>query len=426
MERFLDHDRFKTYPREFYHPDQVELIKVEKDGNICKYLLTYIAFLFYKEFIMQNFVYRFPVVKGIQAGRSYYIAMIPLKMLSRLFPDDTEFVPPEFRAQRRLNETRIPVISRYITDNPNSYVFSALAASIDGEFQFLPNEKMSNTGILEVSMDARFQINDGQHRKAAILSALNENPDLGDETISIVFYQDKGLERSQQIFADLNKHAVKTSNSIAELYDSRDSLALLTKDVVEHVAFFNKFTDKEKDSLGKYSSKLFTFNTIYEANKRLVRSRHMDEELTDSVIQYWKTVVSFMRPWNDLESRQLSKIDLRENYVAIQGVVIKALGMVGYWILNHPEADCKSIISRLEDVDWSRSAKDWHGRIINQNGKIITSSRAIDLACNVIKQKLKIPLTSEEKTKEANFAGWKNSRVEEIEGGKNGNRNCTD
>ena len=39
------------------------------------------------------------------------------------------------------------------------------------------------------------------------------------------FYGDKGLERSQQIFTDLNKHAVKTSNSIAELYDSRDDLA---------------------------------------------------------------------------------------------------------------------------------------------------------------------------------------------------------
>ena len=83
-----------------------------------------------------DFVYRFPVVKGIQAKREYYIAMVPLKMIPKLFPPEEEYVPPEFRAQRKLNESRIPVISRYILRNRENYVFSALAASIDGDFRF--------------------------------------------------------------------------------------------------------------------------------------------------------------------------------------------------------------------------------------------------------------------------------------------------
>ena len=62
-----------------------------------------------------EYVYRFPVVRGIQAESEYYIAMVPLKMLAKLFPvEDEEFVLPEYRAQRKLNEARIPVISRYI------------------------------------------------------------------------------------------------------------------------------------------------------------------------------------------------------------------------------------------------------------------------------------------------------------------------
>ena len=64
-----------------------------------------------------NYCYRFPVVKGIQAGKEYYIAMVPLKMLGKLFPNDEEYVLPEFRAQRKLNEARIPEIKRYILDN---------------------------------------------------------------------------------------------------------------------------------------------------------------------------------------------------------------------------------------------------------------------------------------------------------------------
>ena len=166
-----------------------------------------------------DFVYRFPAVKGVQATREYYIAMVPLKMIPKLFPEDEEYVPPEYRAQRKLNTTRIPVISKYILDNRNTYVFSALAASIDGEFRFCLSEQV-NLGILEISMDAKLLINDGQHRKAAILEAIKEDESLLNETISVVFFQDQGLARSQQMFTDLNKHAVKTSNSIAELYDS--------------------------------------------------------------------------------------------------------------------------------------------------------------------------------------------------------------
>ena len=63
-------------------------------------------------------------------------------------------------------------------------------------------------------MDAKLLINDGQHRKAAILAAIKEDETLLNETISVVFFQDQGLARSQQMFTDLNKHAVKTSRII--------------------------------------------------------------------------------------------------------------------------------------------------------------------------------------------------------------------
>ena len=54
-----------------------------------------------------DYVYKFPVVRGIQAKREYFIAMVPLKMLPHLFPIDDEYVLPEYRAQRKLNEARI-------------------------------------------------------------------------------------------------------------------------------------------------------------------------------------------------------------------------------------------------------------------------------------------------------------------------------
>lgn len=346
-----------------------------------------------------EFVYRFPVVRGIQAGTEFYIAMAPLKMLSKMFlVDDEEFVLPEYRAQRKLNEARIPVISRYILDNRDSYVFSALAASIDGKFSFEENDMNHDTGVLEVSMDAHFLINDGQHRKSAILAALKEDPTLENETISIVFYADQGLKRSQQIFTDLNKNAVKTSNSISELYDSRDEMAVITRNVIWNIEFLNIYTDKEKDILGKFSSSLFTLNTFYTANKSIV-GRNQNSDYESFLLNYWDLVVKHMKQWKELQNREITKVDLRENFIATQSIVIQAFGRVGNYFYSN-EVEMESYLEKIEKINWSRNAKQWYMRAVGKNGRIITNKKAVMLIANVIKKEIGIPLTQEEKNAE--------------------------
>lgn len=349
-----------------------------------------------------DFVYRFPVVRGIQAKREYYIAMIPLKMISRLFPADYEYVLPEYRAQRKINESRIPVISKYILNNRENYVFSALAASIDGDFTFCPGDH-PDIGVLEVSMDAKFLINDGQHRKAALLEAIAEDESLLNETISVVFFEDQGLARSQQMFTDLNKHAVKTSNSIAELYDSRDPLAVVTRNVISKIKFLNAFTDKEKDILGKYSSNLFTLSTFYNANKRIIRSVPITSEIEGFLLRYWKLVCQNVLPWKDLSNRDISKVDLRENYIVTQSVIIQVLGRLGNFFFSNPEYVMEQNLQKLQDVDWKRDCEDWALRTIRANGRMINNEEAITLTCNVLKKHLSLPLDEFEQGKENAF-----------------------
>lgn len=344
-----------------------------------------------------NLSYSFPVVKGVQAGKEYYIGMIPLNMLSKLFIEDYEYVLPEYRAQRKLNENRIPEIKRYILENKDSYVFSALTASIDGEFKYIPSNNES-VGVLEISLDSRFLINDGQHRKAAILAALEEDESIGSETISVVFFGDKGLNRSQQMFTDLNKHAVKTSNSISELYDSRDDFAVITRNVVSKIEFLNTYTDKEKDILGKYSSSLFTLNSFYSANKTIVG--RADPNCYESFItEYWSLVAKHMCPWNELMRHEVSKVDLREKYIATQNVVIQAFGRVGNCLKDN-NGGVEKYISKIETIDWSRSASIWRMRAVGKTGRILTNKLAVVLIANVIKQAMGLPLSSEEKQAE--------------------------
>ena len=323
-------------------------------------------------------------------------------MIPKIFPQDGEYVPPEYRAQRKLNETRIPVISKYILSNRENYVFSALAASIDGDFKFCPSE-YPDVGVLEISMDAKLLINDGQHRKAAILEAISEDETLLNETISVVFFEDQGLERSQQMFTDLNKHAVKTSNSIAELYDSRDPLAVVNRNVISKIKFLNAFTDKEKDILGKYSSNLFTLSTFYNANKRIIRTAEVTPEVESFLYKYWNCICKNILPWQDLSNRQISKVDLRENYIVTQAVIIQVLGRLGNFFFLNPDYPFEKTLRKLKEVKWRRDCGDWAMRTIRANGRMINNEEAITLTCNVLKRYLGIPLDEFEQAKETAF-----------------------
>ena len=347
-----------------------------------------------------DFVYTFPAVRGVQAGRAYYITMIPLKYLVKLLPEPTEYVPPEYRAQRRLNESRIPQIKNYIIDNRDSYVFSSLTASIDGVYSFEESKDLENVGLLSINMDAKVLINDGQHRRAAIASALIEDETLEDETISVVLFEDRGLQKSQQMFTDLNMNAQKSSNSINTCYETRNPLAVLTMEIVREIPFLAKYTDLEKDNLGKNSSKLFTLYTIYRVNKKIIGNTEITNDDEVFLNEFWTGITKHIPEWSELEKRSISKTVLREEYVTTLGVTLLSFSRIGIWLYKNKGKGMEKHLSRLETIDWSRSNPNWNNRIIREDGKIMNNENAILLAGNYIKKCLGIPLTKEEEKRE--------------------------
>src|SRR5512135_2016707 len=101
----------------------------------------------------KSFEYVFPAIRGIQAGREYYISMCPLRLIPKIFLFDEEELVPELRAQRILNKARIPEIARYITRNRQNYTFSAITSSIDAAVNFEPlatGAEGSRVGLLHI------------------------------------------------------------------------------------------------------------------------------------------------------------------------------------------------------------------------------------------------------------------------------------
>ena len=62
----------------------------------------------------ESFSYTFAALRGTQAGREYYVAMCPLKLIPKIFLFDEEELPADMRAQRSLNRARVPEIARYL------------------------------------------------------------------------------------------------------------------------------------------------------------------------------------------------------------------------------------------------------------------------------------------------------------------------
>lgn len=347
-----------------------------------------------------NFYYSFPAIKGKQANRDFFVIMCPLSILSKLFIFNEDDLPPEHRAQRILNKARIPEMASYILNNPNDYVFSSVTASIDGDFDFSPVNKEfdEKIGVLKVSMDSRLLINDGQHRRAAIEEAIKASPELGDETISIVLFIDEGLKRSQQIFADLNKHAVNVSKSIGILYDSRDPIAMITKSLLDENKYLKHFTDKENPSLSKFSSKLFTLSSINETNKKLLNKINTnDPKAYNFVKEFWDVLCENMKEWQFVFNKDINPHLFRNDYISSNGVVLEALGLVGNYLYKNNNDNWKEILSNIKYIDWHRSnLDDWQNRVIGSTGRIVKSATYVRLTNNLIKIKLNIPLTKEE------------------------------
>ncbi|WP_300998885.1 DNA sulfur modification protein DndB [Methanoculleus sp.] len=355
----------------------------------------------------EDSTYHFPAIRGIQAGKEYYITMFPLKSIVQLFSFDDSDLPPKMRAQRTLNHARIPVIANYLVSNPKDYVLSSITASVDSEVQFVPIGQRGNEskiGKLIVPMAAKIVVNDGQHRKAAIEAALRSRPELGLDTISVVLFMDSGLKRCQQMFADLNKHAVPPTKSLGILYDNRDPFSQLVLSLLETVPIFDGLTEFEKTTISNRSVKMFTLSSIYQATEALLGKCPDLETNFDNYMniasEYWNEVYQNVPEWQWVVDKRVTTAELRKEYIHAHGVALHALGRVGHALIEQYPDVWREKLPQLQKINWSReNTRVWEGRAM-VGGRINKSQANLALTSSIVKIFLGLQLTPDELTAE--------------------------
>lgn len=335
---------------------------------------------------------KLPALRGKMGNRSFYVGMFKLREIPRYFEfRDWSELPPEMRAQRKLNPKRVPEIARYIIDNEDDYVFSSLTASFKGEENFTASADDPNIGIVEFEGDTEFLLNDGQHRRAGIETALRENRELGNENISVVLFPFESLDRAQQDFSDLNRTAQKTSRSLDILYDYRDPINRVTLMLENEVPMFSDRIEKDAVSLSLRSPRFVTLSALYDANKQLLGDVDAEdvEEATELAAKYWSAVTEVMPEWRKVLQGELKPQDLRTYYISSHGVVLWGLGNAGRELMNqHPaEDEWKQRLSQLSSIDWRKANPEWQGLVMIQQD-IVVRRQTRDAASYYVKWKL--------------------------------------
>ena len=207
------------------------------------------------------------------------------------------------------------------------------------------------------------------------------------------------------MFADLNKHAIRPSNSISTLYDHREQVSELARYLVKTIPIFTKLTELEKSSISNRSIKLFTISSIKNASKALLRKGSKDsvsdEEMTLAA-DYWAVVTKCMPDWQAVLERKIASSELREQYVHAHGVILQSLGQIGGDLLSKEPKNWRVVLKKLSKIDWARGNQEWEGRAM-VHGRISKARTNVLLTGNYLKQKLGLKLNEIEQLEEDKF-----------------------
>lgn len=337
-----------------------------------------------------------PAVRGQMGDTVYYTANFPVGMIVKLLtydPDKMSGLPVEDRHQRALQKNRIPEIAEYMLQD--DYVFSSITVSVNTDgMTFTPSGLDENIGILGIPMEADWIVNDGQHRVAGMALAVAKDNSLRHDTISLMILPDEGLERSQQVFSDLNRTVQKTSKSLDILFDKRSPINRIANSLVETVPLFKGKVDKEKPTLTPKSPYFATLSTVQSSVQALFA--HLPDGILvgnfDGALsitqEFWDAVTELVTPWGDIASGRLEPPVARADYLSGYAVMLTAVASAGSSALQ--SSGWLDALAPLKDIDYRKSNPEWQNRGMIGDDVVarITTRRAL---AAFLKEKMQLP-----------------------------------
>tara|TARA_A200000159_G_scaffold53217_1_gene49218 strand:+ start:780 stop:2468 length:1689 start_codon:yes stop_codon:yes gene_type:complete len=381
----------------------------------------------------EGMTFSLPAIAGKMGENVYYTVMVPFSQLRKIFTYNETELPVELRIQRQLNKARASGIADYIRTRKNDFVLPALTASVSEYMQFEPVPGFNNVGHVKIPIDAKLVLNDGQHREAGIFEAIERDKTLGNNMVSIEMFYDQGLERSQQMFADINNNSVKPSKSLSILFDKQNRFNTLVIEAVK-AAGLNHIIEYERASPGKQSAKIWGISGLKKAasvvlgiNDKTISDYSDDDILSmKTLLQSWLNKLKTAIPGfaalvedNQSETVAQAREDListhtaflhvlasvtkvyladfyakRRQYLDDRGPVSiyesrKMMGLAKT-VYEMPELPTLDKLDGIAKLDMRKDSSFWYGRIVNPDGTMNPKPNGISLGAWAVCHKLGI------------------------------------
>ena len=112
------------------------------------------------------------------------------------------------------------------------------------------------------------------------------------------------------------------------------------------------------------------------------------EDDIDFLVNFWGEVSRNITEWNELLTKEITKKELKENYIVTLAITIQAFGKLGRVFYENRDLDYKNILHGLTLINWSRDNDEWIGVTVRENGKVLNSEESISLTCKKIEELL--------------------------------------
>jgi len=325
-----------------------------------------------------------PALKGHMGGADYYVITLPFAAATRYIETADPNQPAEMRENRRPSPARYGVISRYIRNNPDDYRFSAITCTFgkDGTKEPMKwepplEDPSSRIGILTLDQRDPLVIVDGQHRFGAIQDAIEEDPSLREEDITVVLFPYLTVQAAQQLFSDLNRTAKKTTKSLDILFDKRDVVNRIAQQLVKRVSTFGDLVNLEDASVPTNSEQMFTLAAIYQATKPIMTAaqdvkllpevQDADDEgqFVDFLVDTWEFISEQFPEWAQVATGELDIRKHRSDFLHWNSGVLSAVGeFVGETIRVYRD-EYQPVVEKAlchpENYGWRRDREEWQG-----------------------------------------------------------------
>ena len=376
-----------------------------------------------------------PVIRGTMGGREYYIGKMTFQELAakvQFFSDLETSRDLDALLQRELSK-RAEDMTDYLLRQPERFYGAIIVAAWGGRPVYVQVKMQDHPlldddfeyGLLKFDGKQEYFALDGQHRLRSIKDAIEKNPDLRHEEVSVVFVThertEEGNIKTRRLFHTLNRYARPTTTGENIALDEDNVVSISTRMLLNsgmqtfsarYMELVRKnLTSTQRDKFTSLAA-LYDFNlsvleAMYSFKRDYLRYRpdasHV-EHVFSALSSLWIEIRKRFDEFGTLETEMKSPGEIREpNGDPSQGhLLFRPLGLRIYGqVLAHALHEEENLpVAAGSEVDpgiWQRAlgrvsalpltlgSLPWRGTIF-RNNKMETGARslAIRLACYML------------------------------------------